>query len=272
MTGKTVTALLREQYNDMFSAEKKVADLILRDPNAVLGMTVAELAKKSGVSDATVVRMCHHAGFKGYYQFRVMLARDLGSRQERRAAGSVEQIFRGYADRLEKVSAGLDHEAMKTSAGLIRSCAGQVHLAAVGNTMPLALHMAFRLGRLGIRSTSGVAPEYFLNNINLASPSDLMVAISQSGNSRQVIQAIGLAKEKGLKVISITASATSPVASLSDFVLVSGTADGGAFERDYSHLSEMAVADALMELVTNWEKIDETDADKPEEILSEYKV
>ena len=76
MPGKTVTALLREQYQDMFSAEKKVADLILRDPNAILGMTVAELAKESGVSDATVVRMCHHAGFKGYYQFRVLLAND----------------------------------------------------------------------------------------------------------------------------------------------------------------------------------------------------
>ena len=138
---------------------------------------------------------------------------------------------------------------------------------------PLAQYMGFRLGRLGIKSTYNVAPEYFLNHVNLADEGDILIAISQSGTSRQVIQGMELGKEKGLKMIAITAVGQSPVSDLADYVLLSAGVEGSfSYYKDYAHLNETAIIDALLNFVTNEELIKTRNADKPEIILSEYKV
>ena len=81
VAGREVLEVIREKYDEIFSAEKKVADFILKNPQKAVDSNVSELAKKSGVSDATVIRMCHHIGYAGYYQFRITLAGDLGRKQ-----------------------------------------------------------------------------------------------------------------------------------------------------------------------------------------------
>ena len=70
---REVLDVIKEQYDLIFSAEKKVADFVLQNPQKAVECNVSELAKHSGVSDATIVRMCHHIGYTGYYQFRITL-------------------------------------------------------------------------------------------------------------------------------------------------------------------------------------------------------
>ena len=53
---------IRERYDSIFEAEKKVADYILEYPEKAVDYNVSELADVSGVSDATVIRMCKHIG------------------------------------------------------------------------------------------------------------------------------------------------------------------------------------------------------------------
>ena len=60
-----------------------------------------------------------------------------------------------------------------------------------------------------------------MNHVNLADEGDILVAISQSGTSKQVIQGLELGKEKGLKSMLITAFPQSPAAALADYVLLS---------------------------------------------------
>ena len=76
--GKTVVEMIREKYNQIFMAERKVADFVLETPERAVNANVSELANLSGVSDATVIRFCKRIGFQGHYQFRITLSRDLG--------------------------------------------------------------------------------------------------------------------------------------------------------------------------------------------------
>ncbi|WZL80980.1 MurR/RpiR family transcriptional regulator [Vallitaleaceae bacterium 9-2] len=278
MNDKTVMEVIQENYNDIFSAEKKVADYVLKNPQDAVNATVAELAAKSGVSDATVVRMCRHLGYTGYYQFKVMLAKYVGRYEEDNNESSNEnemnamtKILNRYAESVVEIGENIEDEVLHECIKLMNSCK-QVHILAVGNTTPLALYMGFRLGRLGIHCSFGIAPEYFMNHVNLASPEDIIFAISQSGSSRQVIQGMELAKDKGLKSIAITGVKTSPVAELADYALISSNRkESFSYYRSYAHLKETALIDALIELLTNWATIESKDADKPEIILSEYK-
>ena len=74
---KTVLESIDEFYEQLFSAERKVADCIRKNPDQAIMMNVSELASASGASEATVVRMCKHIGYQGYYQMRLVLAGDM---------------------------------------------------------------------------------------------------------------------------------------------------------------------------------------------------
>lgn len=231
----------------------------------------------SGVSEATVVRMCQHAGYTGYWPFRTMLARDMGmmGREEKRdndQANIVAGIFRKYADIMQNLSSKIDLDAMSTCARLIDNC-HEVHVIAAGDTGTLAKHMGFCLGRIGIKATYSGLADYYLNTINLADENDVLIAISKSGITKTVIQGAELAKEKGLKVIAITEYGNSKLGELADHVLLSkGDSSRFDYYKNYNHLSETAVIEALLELVKNVDKIVEKRADQLEFMLSEAKL
>lgn len=274
---KTVLEVIRENYDHIFSAEKKVAHFILNNPEKAVNSNVSELANYSSVSDATVIRFCKHIGYQGYYQLRIILSRDLGRDQSLNspsrnvALDSVSALFQSYASDMLEICKGLSPNKILDCVSLIKNC-DHAHIIAAGNTSPLAQYMGFRLGRLGVRCTHNMLPEYFLNHINLASEHDIVIAISQSGTSKQVVQAMELAREKNLKIIAITGYEFSPVSKLADYVLLSGVKESSFdYYKSYSHLNETAVVDALLHFVTNEEKIVSSKADKPEIILSEYK-
>ena len=273
--GKTVIQAIRAAYAGLSQAEKRIADVILKNPEAAVGANVSALAELSGSSDATVIRFCKHIGYSGHYQMRLYLSRDLGRTQasaQAHQADSVNAYFRQLGEELSQIGPIIGQERMETCAQMLRAC-GRVHIIAAGNTSPLALYLGFRLERLGIKSSYNLAAEYALNHINLAEPHDVVLAISQSGASRQVIQALELAKARGLKIIAITAYPRTPVAALADCLLLTSADEPSApLEKSYSHLREMAVADAVLHFVTNPADIAAREADKPELILSEYKL
>ena len=115
--------------------------------------------------------------------------------------------------------------------------------------------------------------ENYLNTINLADENDVLIAISKSGITKTVIQGAELAKEKGLKVIAITEYGNSKLGELADHVLLSkGDSSRFDYYKNYNHLSETAVIEALLELVKNVDKIVEKRADQLEFMLSEAKL
>lgn len=276
--GMAVIETIKENYNQIFLAEKKVADFILENPEKAVNANVSELANYSGVSDATVIRLCKHIGYQGYYQLRIDLSRDLGRKQvsdvdmENIKMDTVSGLFQAFSSSIIAIGKNLEQGKLLECANLIKT-SKQVHIVAVGNTSPLAMYMGFRLGRLGVKCTYSMIPEYFMNHVNLADAEDIVIAISRSGESKQVVQAVELAKEKGLKVIAITGLEYSPVSKLADYFLLSNVS-GQAFDyyKGYSRLNETVVIDALLHFVTNEEKIIANSADKPEKILSEYKL
>jgi len=275
---KTVMQTINEYYDHIFSAERKVADFILAHPEKAVNSNVSELAKLSGVSDATVVRLCQHIGYKGHYQMRICLSRDIGSQQlepnstENTAENSVTQLFQRYANSIMSIGRGISQEDMIESAKMI-STSQQTHIVAVGNTSALAQYLGFRLGRIGVRCTYNMIPEYFINHINLATPNDIVIAISKSGSSKQVVQALELAKERGMKSIAVTGHEYSPVSNLADYVLVSNE-EGSLWNgpKSYSHLAEMAVLDTLVAFTQQVDSLLTQNAEKPEIIFSEYKI
>jgi len=270
---REVLEVIREKYDDIFPAEKKAVDFVLGNPTEAVGFNVSELARASGVSDATIVRMCHHLGYSGYYQFRLALSRDIGKKQyggslEVHPNEAIRQVFDDYAASVSAILRDLDIENLQECISLIKN-ADTVHLIAVGNTTNITEYMGFRLERLGIRSTYAALPEYFMNHINLADRNDIVLAVSKSGSSRRVLDGMKLAKEKELPIILITSHENSEAASLADHVLNSrGTEEHENYYKGYSYLNEIILVETILNFVVNEELIEKKRAGRPELILA----
>ena len=272
----TVLESLQSTYAGLSAAEKKIADYILSNPDRAVNCNVSELANASGTSDATVIRFCKHAGYSGYYQLRITLSRELGRidrKQEREnEEGTIAGTLQKFAENLQEISRKIDEKTFQECAKLLENC-HYVHIVAAGNTTPLAHHVGFRLGRMGIRSTFHMLSEYFMNDVFLAHEDDVILAISQSGTSKQVVKALELAVQRKIPTIAVVGYEYSPVSRLADYLLPAVVPEQSFdYRKNHGHLYEMAILDALMEVIADDRKRQNADMDIQEILLSDMKL
>lgn len=231
--------------DSFFDTEKKIGDYIVRNPKKVVDMTVGELAKECGVSEASVSRFCKRIELKGFHHLKISLARELvdakddgeisGHISVDDMEGSLRGILSNKMEELRQTVAMIDREELKKILGVINN-ADTVLMTAVGNTIPVAMDGAYKLNQIGIRAMSTPIWETELGYSYNLTDKDVVVAISNSGESTGVIQILEAAKSRGAVAISITNNARSSVAELSTYHITTATReklflDGYCFSR-----------------------------------------
>lgn len=231
--------------DSFFDTEKKIGDYIVRNPKKVVDMTVGELAKECGVSEASVSRFCKRIELKGFHHLKISLARELvdakddgeisGHISVDDMEGSLRGILSNKMEELRQTVAMIDREELKKILDVINN-ADTVLMAAVGNTIPVAMDGAYKLNQIGIRAMSTPIWETELGYSYNLTDKDVVVAISNSGESTGVIQMLEAAKSRGAVAISITNNARSSVAELSTYHITTATRekiflDGYCFSR-----------------------------------------
>ena len=231
--------------DSFFDTEKKIGDYIVRNPKKVVDMTVGELAKECGVSEASVSRFCKRIELKGFHHLKISLARELvdakddgeisGHISVDDMEGSLRGILSNKMEELRQTVAMIDSEELKKILDVINN-ADTVLMAAVGNTIPVAMDGAYKLNQIGIRAMSTPIWETELGYSYNLTDKDVVVAISNSGESTGVIQILESAKSRGAVAISITNNARSSVAELSTYHITTATReklflDGYCFSR-----------------------------------------
>ena len=129
--------------------------------------------------------------------------------------------------------------------------AGTVQLVAVGNTIPVALDGAFKLNEIGIRAAAGTIWETQLAFSLTLKPGDVMIAISNSGESRQVVKMVREAKKSGVTTIGITNNPRSAIGSSVDYHIQTATREKLFLnEFCFSRVSAMTVMEILYLFLT----------------------
>ena len=230
---RSVLGAICSSYDTFFEAEKKIADYMMENKAAVVDMTVGELARASGTSDATVSRFCRRCGFKGFHNLKLTLAREVLEEERgdvnisndidrhdlsqslqnilaNKVAELTETVNMMKPENLEQILDKLEHARM-------------VQLAAVGNTIPVALDGAFKFNQLGIAAVAGdIWESQTAYTFNLG-PEDVILIISNSGSSKRLMTLAQGAKENGCTLILITNNSNSPLAAISDYRIVTAT-------------------------------------------------
>ena len=248
---------IKHNFEELFPAEKKTAQYILDHLEEVTLLNISQLAKKAHASEASIVRMAKHLGYNGFFQMRLLLSNDVAQKDSDMLNNAPlltsEKIFSACANRIRSLSSFISTNDLLCAAKLI--CEARICLIiGAGNTIPIASVLGFRRQRNGHSCMYSSLPEQYFNNIALGDSSDLVIAISRSGASTQVLKALSLAKKKEMKILVITADPNSQIMDFSDAILQINDTNEMHDQnvRADSHLLELAVNDALIYVIKNY--------------------
>jgi RpiR family transcriptional regulator, carbohydrate utilization regulator len=181
-------------------AEQRVGKLCLADPRAFAKLPVSELADRSHVSKPTVVRFCRSVGYDGLSDFKLKLA---GTVNE-----GVPFIHRSV-DVDDKTGDVLVKVIDNTVAAFLkyRNEASSVAMEKAVDALLQSYHSGRQIQFFGV-GNSGMQ----VMSASILGPGDCVVVVSNSGRTRDLMDACDIARKNGATTIVITASG-SPLAS-----------------------------------------------------------
>jgi glucokinase len=210
---------IRQSRAHLSPAEARVAEAVLAHPRAALTDPVNEIARKAGVSQPTVIRFCRSMGCEGLADFKLKLASALTGtipvrHSQVRVGDAVPDLSVKVLDNTVSAIIGLrerlNAQALDHAIGLVRE-ARHIELYGIGDSSVVALDGQHKFFRFRIPTTSRSDPGLQALSAELLGAGDVVIAISHSGRTAELLRAVDLALAAGASVIAITAGA-SPLA------------------------------------------------------------
>ncbi|MCX5580889.1 MurR/RpiR family transcriptional regulator [Kaistia terrae] len=198
---------------DLSPAERRVAEVVRQDFEAATRSTIADLAAKAGVSQPTVTRFCRSVGCASFNEFKIGLATTL----------TVAAVYL-RSDRVFSDDVGqLAQTIMMRAATTVRETLDQLDTAAVGDAIAafakarridiygqgggsaaMMEDAKLRLFRLGIPVSGYTDSHQMRMSAATLQPGDAVFAISNSGHSRAVVEAVEIAVSFGATTVVMT--------------------------------------------------------------------
>ncbi|MEE1245074.1 MAG: MurR/RpiR family transcriptional regulator [Acutalibacteraceae bacterium] len=239
-------------YDKMGKAEKRIADWIFENPGKIISLSIVELAEQCECGEATIVRFAKRLQLNGFQELKFSLAAENGGSPASTHITEADSAFEIYQKvcndiylSLEKTKSSLKENLLDEAAEKICK-ANKIVIFGLGNSSAIAIDASHKLMRAGLNAIS-----YTDNHMQVIAAShlkenDVAIGISHSGSSKDVVEALKIAKEHNATTIAITNSGKSPILRQSDIVLSTASE-----ETQYnilalnSRIAQLAIIDTL---------------------------
>ena len=245
------------------AAEKKIAAYVLAEPRKVIHYNITELARRSGVSQAAIVRFCRRIGMKGFPEFKLRLSQDVFRISDERflpdlelesdidpalvVKGVIGEIHRSM-DRMETLC---DVHLLGRAADMIRE-ARLTSIFGIGASGLAAQDLYQKLSRIGLPCANTQDSHLQLTSACNLGAQDTAFIISYSGETPEMISCAAWAKKKGASLITLTMDTENTLRSFAGAALLVPS-----LERIYrtgatvSLINQMAVIDMVYFLLVS---------------------
>ena len=206
-------------------AEQRVAKLVLADARSFASLPVGELAERAHVSKPTVVRFCRSVGYDGLADFKLKLAGNVNEGvpfvhrsvdEDDKSSDVIVKVIDNAVSALLKYrndAAGHSFERAIVALAASAKAGRRIEFYGVGNSGIVAQDAQHKFFRLGVRATAVSDGHVQVMSATMLQPGDCAIVISNSGHSRDLLDAAEIARKKGATLVVITASA-SPLATM----------------------------------------------------------
>ncbi|TQM12074.1 RpiR family transcriptional regulator [Pseudonocardia kunmingensis] len=253
-----VLVRIRAVLPSLRPAQRRVAEAVLRDPAGSAELPIGRLAQQCATSAATVMRFCRSAGFRGYPELRLALARETG----REDAGDgvalspdidpgdslaevVAKIAFTDAAAVQDTAATLDLDALAAAVDAV-AAARRVDVYGLGASGFVGQDLQQKLHRIGLLAFAWPDPHAALTSAALLDTDSVAIAISHTGTTTDTVDALRVARESGARTVAVTNFVPSPLTGCADLVLATAAREttfrSGAMA---SRIAQLAVIDCL---------------------------
>ncbi len=223
-------SLINNLYSSLSKSEKKVAEYIQEHMDEVVLLSLQGVAKKCKTSDPTVLRFCRSLGYHGFSDFKVSLVPELlrsGKNvytdiNKQKKPNNIKEMLK--QNLMIQTDSTLENSDVKEITKIARKIfsASKVVVLGLGGSAGVAQIFCDSLGSLGIFSTYFNDRSIIQHISTILKPKDILIGISHSGETEEVVAAMKKAKDIGATTIGITNSAQSSLANATQISLITG--------------------------------------------------
>ena len=261
MSSQTIINLLFSEFERYSEAEKKIASYIINNPREVINMTIAELSKSCKTSEASISRFCKKFTGSTFHHLKIRLAREQVENNQyiqvsndisvKDVSQSLKNILANKIDELTATVNMIDEKEFAQIIELIKK-AKSVQVMAVGNTIPVALDCAFKFNELGIKTVAGSIWETQAAYSLSLGKDDVLIAISNSGESSKVYSVVESANSRNVTTIGITNNKNSAIGKISKYHIQTATREKLFLDEFcFSRISASTVVEIIYLFLTN---------------------
>ena len=252
---------IRAHYNRMTQVQKRIADFILENPEFVVKNSISDLAAATDIkSEASIVRFYRTLGYDGYKDFKIQIAQDLAGQVFYRSGEDIKmddsvaeikrKVFGGVISHATDCMHLEDSELYEAASQMILD-AKRIIVMGYGAAGGIAMYCQFRLTELGLTAMYNSDHHMVTPILAQPNPGDLIIAISKSGETLDVLQPLQNMPVGVAKIMAITSNENSPLAKMSDLVLPTHTDDVNLVTDSMNTRAiQMLIVDTLFSIVS----------------------
>lgn len=204
--------------------EEELAKYILERPEEVSQLTISQIAKKLHISPATITRFCQKLAFSGFNEFRHELKRFVDLRKTPKNMKDIKQV--DYFAKLYQDHLGIiDNTFHITTYDDIQKAvsfltqANKIHVYGIGSSGLAAQEFKSKFFRIGLSVEAITDPHQSMMDAALSDQNSVVIGISISGTTKEVIRAVKIAKAQGSRILVFTGDKNSELSQLGDISL-----------------------------------------------------
>jgi len=205
--------------------EKEIALYIIEKPNELSKLSSSQIAKKLHVSPATITRFCQKLSYTGFNEFKHELKRYLDLSTRPGIAMGIKQIdyfsqlYQNHLEIIENTFQNVTYHDIQQVVRLLND-AKKIHVYGIGNSGIAAQEFKSKFFRIGLNVETITDPHQAAMDASLSTKNSVVIGISLTGKTKEIIRAVKIAKAQGSSVIIFTGEKYSELCELSDITLL----------------------------------------------------
>lgn len=225
---------ITQQYNSLTRSNKKLADFILTNKSNTQFMSITSLAENCGVAEATITRFCRALGLSGYNDFKLALAKAMGSStaaaadfggsflKEASLSNMCKKLYIDDVTALNETLELLDEKNVTDAVELLLN-ANHVYCFGQGGSNVMAKEAMARFATATNKFIHIEDSHMQAMAASLSTEQDVILFFSYSGSTKDMLDVIKPTRKTGAKIILVTHFPKSPASSFADVILLCGS-------------------------------------------------
>ncbi len=206
---------IKQNYEALNQSQKRVADTFLRHPD-VLTMSIAEIAAQSDTSASAITRFVRKFGYEGLDTFRIAMAQSSNAiasndiieidpivQKNDDLSTIIDKVAVMLSTTVSDTANFLDEKVIQEAISALKK-ARRIYLIGVGSSGVIAYDLAHKFNRAGFLALHSWDGHMVMENLAYLNEQDVVLSFSYSGETKEVLAALDIARERGAQSYIVT--------------------------------------------------------------------